>query len=223
MNPFFLSGLLGGASALLPFSQSAPAQDSPYIVRVPVLAAEHAPSTTSFDFGTVIVGTQASRGFTFTNRSAKATTLGAVQAIGKARVLEYNCTGTLLPNESCALTLGWSTSCAVVNGGAVKCWGYNGNYGLGTGNTLNSYFVPVQVSGLDAGASSVSISTTASCAKTSTGVAKCWGLNKRGEAGVGSILPVAVPISVKPQSNQEPLARVFLIGALNASSQPRGI
>ena len=119
MNPFFLSVLLG-ASILLPFSQSASAQDSPYVVRVPVLAAEHAPSTTSFDFGTVIVGTQASRGFTFTNRSAKATTLGAVQAIGKARALEHNCTGTLLPNESCALTLGLLADTLGSNTGSVS-------------------------------------------------------------------------------------------------------
>jgi hypothetical protein len=111
------------AVALIAFgaaSSSAVAQDSPYVVRVPVLAAEHSPLTTAFDFGTVIVGTQPSRGFTFTNRSAKATTLGAVQAIGKARILDHNCTGTLLPNESCALTLGLLADTPGSNTGSVS-------------------------------------------------------------------------------------------------------
>lgn len=111
------------AVALIAFgaaSSSAVAQDSPYVVRVPVLAAEHSPLTTAFDFGTVIVGTQPSRGFTFTNRSAKATTLGAVQAIGKARILDHNCTGTLLPNESCALTLGLLADTLGSNTGSVS-------------------------------------------------------------------------------------------------------
>lgn len=111
------------AIALIAFgaaSSSAVAQDRPYVVRVPVLAAEHSPLTTAFDFGTVIVGTQPSRGFTFTNRSAKATTLGAVQAIGKARILDHNCTGTLLPNESCALTLGLLADTPGSNTGSVS-------------------------------------------------------------------------------------------------------
>jgi len=98
----------------------ASAQESEYTVRIPVRAAEHAPYTTDFDFGTVIVGSQPSRGFTFTNRSAKPSTVGAVQAVGKARILEHNCTGTLEPNQTCALTLALQADALGVNTGSVS-------------------------------------------------------------------------------------------------------
>ena len=111
-----LSGLALMGLAALPLAASA--QD--YTVRVPVLAATHAPLTTNFDFGTVIVGTQPSRAFNFTNRSAKPTTLGAVQAIGKARVLEHNCTGILQPNETCSLTLALVADALGSNTGSVS-------------------------------------------------------------------------------------------------------
>lgn len=114
----FLRPLAAGLSVF--FLQAANAQDGEFSIRIPVRAAEHAPLTTNFDFGTVIMGAQPSRGFTFTNRSAKRTTLGVVQPMGKARVVEHNCTGTLEPSQTCTLTLALQTDTLGVNAGSVS-------------------------------------------------------------------------------------------------------
>lgn len=118
-----MNSLLGSfAVALIAFSigRGAIAQENEYTVRIPVKAAVHAPLTTDFDFGTVILGAQPARSFSFTNRSAKATTVGAVQAVGKARILEHSCTGVLEPNQTCALTLALQTDTLGVNTGSVS-------------------------------------------------------------------------------------------------------
>lgn len=60
----FLQPLAAGLSIFV--LQAANAQDGEFSIRIPVRAAEHAPLTTNFDFGTVITGAQPSRGFTFT-------------------------------------------------------------------------------------------------------------------------------------------------------------
>lgn len=75
-------------------------------------------------------------------------------------------------------------ACAVTAGGGVQCWGYNGRYQLGDGTRTNSS-VPVQVTGLTSGATSVSVGDNDVCAVTTGGVVQCWGGdNLSGNSGV---------------------------------------
>jgi alpha-tubulin suppressor-like RCC1 family protein len=79
----------------------------------------------------------------------------------------------------------------VTTGDAVMCWGSN----LGNGTT-NQSSVPVGVTGLGSGAVAVSVSREHSCALTSAGAAKCWGINGHGELGNGTITDSTVPVGV---------------------------
>lgn len=74
------------------------------------------------------------------------------------------------------IAAGDNHTCAVLQTGTVWCWGAN-NYGqLGNGSNVASN-LPVQVSGLAAGARSVSAGEGFSCAVLTNGGIKCWGRN----------------------------------------------
>lgn len=86
-------------------------------------------------------------------------------------------------------------SCAIVSG-ALWCWGRN-NYGqLGDGTTNNAA-VPVAVSGLSAGVASASLGGAHTCALTTSGGAKCWGLNSSSQLGDSSATTRTTPVDVK--------------------------
>ena len=68
--------------------------------------------------------------------------------------------------------------CAIA-GGALKCWGSNASGQLGDG-TINQALVPVQVSGLSSGVIAVAPGNLHTCAITTGGAVKCWGLNVNG-------------------------------------------
>jgi alpha-tubulin suppressor-like RCC1 family protein len=83
----------------------------------------------------------------------------------------------------------------VIDNGDVRCWG-NGFYGrLGQG-TANSSGIPVDVVGLPAAASEVSIGDDHACAVLVTGDLYCWGRGDSGQLGDGlgssSMTPVKV-------------------------------
>jgi alpha-tubulin suppressor-like RCC1 family protein len=85
---------------------------------------------------------------------------------------------------------GWAHTCAVTTSGGAKCWGNNGAGQLGAGTTSNSN-VPVDVSGLTTGVTSISAggadnTFSHSCAVTTSGTLKCWGINSFGQLGNGT-------------------------------------
>ncbi len=80
---------------------------------------------------------------------------------------------------------GQSHSCAITTAGGVKCWGYNLSGQLGDGTTTQRN-TAVDVSGLTSGVSAVATGPSHSCALTTSGGVKCWGLNAFGRLGDGT-------------------------------------
>ena len=84
-------------------------------------------------------------------------------------------------------------TCAVTPAGGVKCWGSNFAGQLGDG-TRQRRLTAVDVIGLSAGVTSVSVGADFSCALTSAGGVKCWG--QGGRTGDGSTGGNVEPVDV---------------------------
>jgi alpha-tubulin suppressor-like RCC1 family protein len=93
------------------------------------------------------------------------------------------------------VSAGSGYTCASTSTGAVRCWGSNDYGQLGNGNTTSTS-APVGVTGLGSGVAAVSAGGYHSCAVTSAGAAKCWGLNGNGELGNGAVIDSSAPVAV---------------------------
>lgn len=95
-----------------------------------------------------------------------------------------------------SVSLGAGHSCAVLNDRRVKCWGYNSNGQSGqVVDVKERVLSPSYVLGLE-GVESISMGGYHSCAVVDSGDVKCWGLNRVGQLGDGSILDRFEPESV---------------------------
>jgi alpha-tubulin suppressor-like RCC1 family protein len=84
-----------------------------------------------------------------------------------------------------AIATGGTHSCALTTSGGVKCWGTNSNGQVGDGTTTQRN-AAVDLSGLTSGVSAIATGQSHSCALTTTGGVKCWGLNTSGQIGDGT-------------------------------------
>jgi alpha-tubulin suppressor-like RCC1 family protein len=94
-----------------------------------------------------------------------------------------------------AVVAGDGHTCALTSAGAVKCWGWNVYDQLGNGSRTGSN-VPVDVSGLSGGVVAIAAGDGHTCALTSAGAVRCWGLDCQGQLGRGGDGYSLVPADV---------------------------
>ena len=97
----------------------------------------------------------------------------------------YDVTG--LASGVAALKAGVFHTCALMSGGGVKCWGDNWGGDVGDGTTFIRT-MPTNVNGMSTGVSALAGGYSYTCALTTTGGVKCWGIDTSGQIGDG-ILP----------------------------------
>jgi alpha-tubulin suppressor-like RCC1 family protein len=106
-----------------------------------------------------------------------------------------------------AIAAGFYHACAIVDDGSVRCWGYGGNGALGYGNihTVGDDETPASAGPVDLGPDRTAVAITAggrhTCALLDNGKVHCWGLNSRGQLGLGNTKTIGdneTPASVAP-------------------------
>jgi hypothetical protein len=93
---------------------------------------------------------------------------------------------------------GGSFSCALDSAGAVRCWGRNDVGQLGRGiinSSLTGSPTPEVVRGLSA--ASLAVGSRHACALTADGNVWCWGGNRHGQVGNGTLLDSPNPLRVQ--------------------------
>jgi alpha-tubulin suppressor-like RCC1 family protein len=89
-----------------------------------------------------------------------------------------------------------SHTCALTKAGGAKCWGSNLSGEIGDG-TKKTRLAPVDVKNLTSGVAAIAAGAEHTCALTTAGGVKCWGYNRWGEIGDGTMTTRLAPVDVK--------------------------
>ncbi len=92
-------------------------------------------------------------------------------------------------------------TCALLSVGGVECWGEDTSGQLGNGIKAPSSSAPVDVVGLKSDVVAISSGSAHSCAVTTNGAVKCWGLNDRNQLGDGTTTTSSIPVDVLGLTN----------------------
>jgi alpha-tubulin suppressor-like RCC1 family protein len=108
--------------------------------------------------------------------------------------------GVLSGKTLVSIASGNTETCVIASDGLAYCWGYN-TRGLGdsAGTTNSSVPVAVYTGGVLSGktVTAVSVSGSYACARSSDGIAYCWGYNgANGQLGNNSTVTSLVPVAV---------------------------
>ncbi len=90
-----------------------------------------------------------------------------------------------------SISAGAEHTCALTAAGGAKCWGANASGQLGASSSdmcgdFACSLTPIDVSGLASGVSRLAAGFSHTCAVTTAGALKCWGLNLYGQLGDGT-------------------------------------
>jgi alpha-tubulin suppressor-like RCC1 family protein len=99
-----------------------------------------------------------------------------------------------------AVAAGDFFTCAITTGDGLQCWGNNSNGQLGNGTTTD-FSIPDGVVGLSRATKTLAAGGNHSCAITSAGGVKCWGLNSSGQLGDGTTTNRKAPVPVSGLSS----------------------
>ena len=95
-------------------------------------------------------------------------------------------------SSAVAVIAGYYHTCAVSDAGGVRCWGDDFYGQLGNGGNLSSS-VPVSVQGLSTGIVALAAGKYHTCALSALGDVSCWGYNRDGQLGTGSLTDSNTP------------------------------
>jgi alpha-tubulin suppressor-like RCC1 family protein len=95
-----------------------------------------------------------------------------------------------------AINAGHEHTCALVQGFGIQCWGRNDAGQLGDGTAGNIRTAPVNVVGLGSGLTQIEAGWSFTCALSTEGAVKCWGINQFGQLGTGNRVWSNIPVAV---------------------------
>jgi alpha-tubulin suppressor-like RCC1 family protein len=84
------------------------------------------------------------------------------------------------------VTIGYAHQCAVMQDRSARCWGANGQGECGNGDTENA-LVPITPEGMDKGVEQIVVGESHTCALRTSGEVWCWGEQRFGQLGNGTI------------------------------------
>jgi hypothetical protein len=109
---------------------------------------------------------------------------------------------TIAPMTATSIAVGHKFTCALINATTVQCWGA-GNYGqLGNGLYADSPTPVIAKLPVGVTFSKVVAKVNHACVLSTTGRIWCWGMNDRGQLGIGTIVSSNVPVEIVPPDDQ---------------------
>ncbi|MFQ6030013.1 MAG: hypothetical protein ACE5Q6_21275 [Dehalococcoidia bacterium] len=103
---------------------------------------------------------------------------------------------TGLTSEVAGIAVGGGHSCALTTKGGIRCWGANDFGQVGDGTPEVHRPLPVDVVDLTDQMTAIALGARYTCSLTAAGGVKCWGENRIGQLGDGTLVNQSKPVDV---------------------------